>query len=84
VDLALQHLEWVQNGRWAHLEKRVAQPLLAHVERYLCVEHPHVEGEQAIHVLGEEGDVVSAIDQLHGLCSSNRLQLGVPRDYRHG
>ena len=43
----------------------MAQPFFGHVERHLGIEDPHVEREQAIHVVGEEGDVVSAVDE-HG------------------
>jgi hypothetical protein len=39
----------------------MAQALLGHVQRYLGVEHAHVEREQAVHVLGEEGDVMHTI-----------------------
>jgi cytochrome c peroxidase len=55
----------MQDGRRAHLEERVTQPFLRHVERHLGVEHPHVEREQAIQVLGEKGEVVNAVDQAH-------------------
>jgi hypothetical protein len=67
---SVQHPEWVQDSRGPHLEEGVAEPLLGHVERYFGVEYAHVEGEEAIHVLGEEGQMVNAVDELHGRKSS--------------
>ena len=61
-----QDLERVQHRRGPHLEKRVAQPVLAHVERHFGIKDAHVEREQSIHVLGQERDVVDAVDELHG------------------
>ena len=43
--------------------------LLGHVERYFGVEDPHIEVQEAIHILGEEGDVVGPVDELHGKSS---------------
>ena len=62
----VQHLERVQDGGRPHLEEGVAKALLCHVERYLGVEHPHVERQEAIHVLGQEREVVNPVDELHG------------------
>jgi hypothetical protein len=62
---SLEDLERVQNRRGPNLEKRVAQPLLGHIECYLGIEYAHVEREQAIHVLGQEGDVMNAFDESH-------------------
>jgi hypothetical protein len=54
--------EGASRAKWS---KRVAQPLLGHVERYIGVEYALVEREQAIHVLGEERDVMKPVDELH-------------------
>jgi hypothetical protein len=55
----------MQYGRRPHLEERVGQPLFGHVERHLGFEHPLIERQQAIHVLGQEGEMVNALDELH-------------------
>ena len=46
-------------------EECVTQPLLGHVERHLGTEHARVEREEAVQVLGEEGDVMDAVNEVH-------------------
>jgi hypothetical protein len=45
-----------------------------HVERLSRIEYPLVEGDQAVHVLGQEGHVVDAFDKLHGPVTSSASQ----------
>jgi hypothetical protein len=64
---SLEHLERVQHGRRPDPEDGVTEPLLGHIQRHLGVEHAHVELEQPVHVLRQEGHVVNAVHELHGL-----------------
>jgi hypothetical protein len=54
----------------------VTQALFGHVERRLRVEYTHVKREQAIHVLGQESDVMRAVDELHNRSPSKRFRPG--------
>lgn len=59
------HLEGVRDCCWPKLNERVTQPIFLQVTGHPCVEDARIEGDQAIEISGERGQVTDAVEQGH-------------------